>query len=370
MLQKIDEMKKNKFWFIAKIIALIFIIITDLHSQPDSPTRSLWRSRTRFQFGTEHDSNINEDTARVIDARSLKLMFQSSARRNFSSAAVNFDYQMGFQAYWDHPRENKLINELELNASHQLTDQVQLGIEAWGRIKAFLNQDDAHDVYGTGTSGIFSHIKLPWQLSARASARMAGLNYARTQRYDYSGPEWMVSLRRPISPAWTLRTDYWRRIIHFKRDVASQTGLIQLSQQGFAKQQDQQHQLGLALEYSKKFIFHFQYWYDLNFSNVEILEFERHRLILLWGLPVSKSVLIRMFATLEDKNYQKPGRQIQPIELDLERNENNFLIFDISKTLSNDLAAICRVAWYKNETEKINKYYNKLLVNLALELRF
>lgn len=363
-------MKNNKISLITNVIALICILTSGLWSQTDSQSASLWRSRTRLQFGAEHDSNINEDTAKVVDARSLKLMFQSASRRNWRSTSINFDYQMGFQAYWDYPLENKLINELELSTSQQLNDQVQLGIETWGRIKAFLNQDEAHDVYGTGTAGIFSYIKLPWQVTVRANARMAGLNYARTQRYDYSGPEWLLSLRRPISSTWTIRTDYWRRMIKFKRDVASQTGMIHINQQELKKQQDQQNQLGLALEYSKNLIFHVQYWYDLNYSNVDILEFERHRLILLWGAPVSKNILIRMFATFENKNYLKPGRQIQPIELDLERNENNFLIFDISKSFSDDLAAICRVAWYKNETEKINKYYNKLLVNLALELRF
>lgn len=370
MLQKLDVMKNNKILLITGMITWFFFLIPELWSQTDTQGGGMWRSRTRIQFGAEHDSNINEDTAKVIDARSLKLMFQSSSRRNLRSTLVNFDYQMGFQAYWDYPIENKLINELELNTSHQLTQHVQLGLEAWGRIKAFLNQNETHDVYGTGTVGLFSHIKLPWQLAARVNARMAGLNYARTQRYDYSGPEWMLSLRRPLSSTWTIRTDYWRRIIKFERDVASQTGVIYGNRQELKKQKDQQNQLGLALEYSKHFIFHVQYWYDLNFSNVEILEYERHRLIMLWGVPLSKTILIRMFATLENKNYLKPGRQIQPIELDLERNENNFLIFDISKNISDDLAAICRVAWYKNETEKINKYYNKLLVNLALELRF
>ncbi len=327
-----------------------------------------WRHRGRLQIGIEHDDNIKEAPQDPVAARSMRFMFHYSGKRLSSSGTrISLEYQGGYQSYWEHADEHKLINELDLNAAHRVNRSWQLGLQGRGRFKIFLN--DEID-YSFGYASGYSDFVLFWDLKARISAAYEYLNYANSRLYDFSDNGYTFTLLRSLMRRCTISVILAHHRKKFERSAYSYDAELASWTSTAPYQIDKMTSGGLQIEVRTKILLTLIYTYQTNNSNSYGFGYGRHRLQALFGARLPGAVLLRIFAAIQQKKYVDDLAPIFPLELDTEREESNFLVVDLSRRLFNGITGIVRTAWHDNESPMRTLYYNKFTVSFSLEYAF
>ena len=325
--------------------------------------QSMWRSRGRIQIGTEYDSNIREDYDDPTESNSMRLMFQySGAKKNY----LRLSYRGGYQGYWKHSEENKLINDLSLSSTVRASKRICFGVETRGRLKIFLNA--IYD-YAAGHAHAFTDIPLARTWVARMAYGREMLDYEDTDTFDYSG--WYVrgSINKQLSKLFSLTTSFSTRNLSYDRPAFGYDRVDEFWYTVDSEQKDNIYQFSVLCELKRYLICNFSYSLERNNSNSYGFSYMRHRLQVVCGTNLHKTTMLRLLATFQSKKYAEDLRPFIPLELDTEREQSNFIVADISYSIMKDLCAIVRIAWYNNESPLRSLYYDKFTASISFEQR-
>ena len=323
----------------------------------------MWRSRGRIQIGTEYDSNIREDYDDPTESNSMRLMFQY---RGAKKSYIRLSYQGGYQGYWKHSEENKLINDLSVSSNVRVSKRLYVGVETRGRLKIFLN--DIYD-YAAGHAHAFIDISLARTWVTRMAYGREALDYEDTDTFDYSG--WYVrgSIKNQLSKLFSLKTSISTRNLTYARPAFGYDRVDAFWYTAAPEQKDNIYQFLALCEVKKYLLCNFSYSFERNNSNSYGFSYVRHRLQVVCGTHLFKTTMLRLLATFQSKKYSEDLRPFIPLELDTEREQSNFIVADISYSIMKDLCGIMRIAWYNNESPLRSLYYNKFTASISFEQR-
>ncbi len=135
-------------------------------------------------------------------------------------------------------------------------------------------------------------------------------------------------------------------------------------------QQDDNPYVSIQLSYQKGMLCTLEYQFQRNLSNSYGFSFIQHKVTLSLIRSLPKGFMIRIYGSIQRKNYDAVLSRAFLTELDTEREISNFLILDCSKEISTSLSLLIRLSFYENESPVPGRYYQKTLTSISLECRF
>ncbi len=317
----------------------------------------------RLQMGYESDTNVEEQVHDGRSAENGRLLLDFKAQNRYWTAS----YQGGGQLYTGFSIENKMAHELAAAVHRPLLKNFQLGMQTWGRLKHFINAD--RDL-AFGFLQPFILMSLNEHTSIQTAFRQEVLDYKQSDYFDYTGYGVNVQVRRKISTGWSVMPQFsWQRNFFVRQaysSLANRNALASLSE----KQRDNLTNIGLQSEWLwRSLLVTALYRYEMNGSNSYGYGYIRHVLSTIFAQQWQRWFFRGCFSW-QKKNYQDKLLPYLPLALDTEQEENNFIVLDLSRDLSDGLCIVARLAWYQNESPWANLYYRKTLTQLFFEWRF
>ncbi len=353
-----------------KSTAAIFLFVLGtswLHGQDVPNPDQGWHFSNRLQMGWEQDSNVLEDLDDPRQCRSMRLLFDARGSRKWNRRALHFAYRGGLQLYDRLPREHKLIQEVETTALLTAKPTLQVSAQMWGRLKLFLNQETDY-AYGKGQLSLLK--VLPAGFNAKGAVHVEMLDYAQSSFYNFIGPGGYGHVQYRFNRnllATVFANVQW---LTFNRPAYSDGPSYQVFQEPASHQKDHLQGYGLRIEaVLPGFIAQAAYRFENNASNSFAYDYSRHVAELLVGKTFA-GFYLRGLLTLQKKYYPDDLVPFWPLQLDTEREENNYLVVDLSRALTPALDVMVRAAWYRNESIWANLYYQKTLLTISGEYHF
>lgn len=344
--------------FILHCLLMIFVT----QGFPDS-----WQLKNRVQIGCELDDNIYETPENHQREPSLRLLFQTRWERRERNSRVNFYGIVGYQGYSTEAREDKITDEWQLGIERRLSRRLIVGIDGWARFKHFLY--DSIDYHLMTTSG-FVRINLPRSWNVALSVQPQWQDYWASRNYDYWGGTFSFSLVKRFSRRLSTEATLAHTQLKFYRDAYWQpTPTDSLVLRGF-NQRDRINKAGFQVRFYRGILLSFGYFYEHYRSNNYGFSYNRHRWLCAFSKKISRHLLLRLYGMLQKKSYREPLEPLIPLQPDPEKDESNFLIFDLSHSLTSKTALFLRLAWYNNESLFRTQYYRKQRFILGIESRF
>jgi len=321
-------------------------------------SQSRWLLSNRLQAGGEHDDNIFESSARPTSAYSGRMLFSSRADRAWQRAQLSLAYSGGLQTYASHAVENKLTNEANAEAHWNVSRWCQLRGALNGTLKIYLN--DRYD-FGTTQSALSAGLQLPQSFMLTLSTATARLDYADSDFFDFLSRSYGVTVRRPLAGWLTAEGGMNYSRLNYLRYVYLSAN---------EKQHDEQTGIVARFIIGRRFLVNVSGEWLCNNSNNAGYDYERWRLSVIGAVRIAPRWLLRIAALRQHKKYLEAQRPIDPIELDAERNESNFIVADLSYDLSSQVGWLLRVANYDNEAAFRGLFYQKTVLFSGIEYRF
>jgi hypothetical protein len=123
------------------------------------------------------------------------------------------------------------------------------------------------------------------------------------------------------------------------------------------------------MTYGRKLVTQLAVEAQINRSNSFGYDYTRFRASGLLGFRPAKNWLLRAAGTLQRKRYRDDLARLNIRDLDTEREQSNFLVFDISRDFSAEISLLARAAIYNNESTVPGVFYRKMLYFTGLEVR-
>jgi hypothetical protein len=352
-----------------RLLALISILLLSglAAAQDVEPHPRVWRLNHRLQAGWEMDSNVYEALLDPRSGQDLRLLYEINAAARGRVSACQLGYRGGGQFYAGLSRENKIIQEAETGGQISLGPSLQLGAQGWGRLKLFIRREDD---YAFGRAQLYLSARLPASFSIKTGITGEGLNYARTLFYNYGAPGGFIQIQRRFGSCLILVAHANRSAMHYRRaafTIATQNYDFPASGQ---LQNDRFTVCGIRLEGAwSAFIAQIGYRREDNRSNSFGYDYGRHVFEASFVKELA-GLFLRGLITVQQKEYGDDLYPFWPLQLDTEREENNFIVLDLSRPVYDRVELLLRAAWYKNESPWANLYYKKSLFSLSLEYQF
>ncbi len=325
-----------------------------------------WRLETRLQTLYENDSNVRESLHHPQAAHSTRFLVNPVIQKKGKRLDLFLQYHGGLQLYQTIGGENKLVNEINARVSWRFGSNFAMGLKGFGRLKLFLNRDTDYLWDRTGPYIAWHGGRHGVQLNYTAE----GVDYARIDYFDshsdYYALNYYYNLRPnfQISPSFTFGLAATNRPAY--DFVADLFNWLRKDEQ----QQDQIRIYALQLDWLwRGLLLNAHYGFEDLESNSYGFGYSKHYITFMTAKNV-EGVLLRIYATLQKKNYHDDVRPLWPLELDTEKEESNFFVFDVSRDLSAHTLLMLRLAYYRNESPWANIYYEKFLLHLGFEFRF
>ena len=342
--------------------AFALIAIAFSNALPQSP----WQFTNRLQIGAERDDNIYESKSRPTAALCGRLLFRSRTERSWQRTQISFAYSGGLQTYSSHADENKLTNELNADLRWTLNRWCQITGAVQGTVKVYFN--GPYD-FGTTQSALQVTLQLPQRWALTLSTATSRLDYAESDAFDFLGRTVGATVRKRLAD-WLVAEGglhvAWLQYLRLLRENAPPAYPFSMSE----KQHDRQTGAVARLAIGRKFLIHLSAEFQRNTSNSFGYDYNRWRLSLIAAFRIAPRWLMRVAALRQHKKYAEPLSLAQPLELDTERSESNFLVGDVSYDISQDLGWLVRVAFYDNEGAVRGLFYQKTLLFSGFEYRF
>jgi len=321
---------------------------------------------SRLQAGWEQDDNVFESLRRPVASSSFRLLYDGRGRLRGGRLAAQLGYQGGLQIYQQAERENKLINDLRLDLTLRLNDRLQLGGQGYARLKLFLNRPDD---YALGRWQIFLQGRAPAGVTVRAGYAEEAMDYATTDFYSYYSPGFFLSLQRGLGGGWTISPQLTRSSQRFQRNAFTSSAAHNFLAEAH-RQKDDLLSAGLGVDWvHSSLLISLLYRYERNTSNSYGYSYDRQAATLSF-VKNFIGFYLRGYGGWQKKNYLDDLLPFYPLQLDTEREENNFLILDLSREVTSFMTVLLRAAWYRNESPWASLYYQKRLLSLGAEFKF
>ena len=319
-----------------------------------------------MQFGLETDDNVTESVSNSQRAQSFRLYYDTKALYRRKNSVLNLCYLGGIQLYQNISNENKFINEA--SGKIQFNRQKwRYGLHTKGKYKFFLNRDTDYSLFYVSP---FITFPLSRTFSFYSALKYENLNYTNFNIYDYKSPSINIRLSKSRAPGFTITPELSYSHLKWNRSaftfVESESIWIQTDK----TQNDRLITVGLVVDwYSRGLLINCGYYFQNNSSNSFGAEYHNN----IFSIIVAKQLqkfLLRVYTSLQKKNYQEDFIPYYPLELDPEKEQTNFIVCDLSRSLYRQLSLSVRIAWYKNEYPSPNLYYKKFITNINLEMQF
>ncbi len=324
-----------------------------------------WLFKNRIQCAVEYDSNVEERLNAPEEGHSFRTALYSKVQKNGKRILFHFCYQGGFQLYPSFDSENKSIHEIKGRMLLKLSPFIYAGVHVFGRLKMFINADTD---YSLGEFSPFIQWRYSPSVVFETGFRQDDLNYRETDYYDFKSPQLYFQLTKKIgrftfSPDFRFGTIDHNRMAYEPAPDMSDWVLTDDSQNDKCKI------MGLNTDWIfAGFLVNASYHYEQNRSNSYGFDFDRHIVTVMLAKSFGKN-LFRGFITMQNKSYLDDFLPLLPVDLDTEKEQSNFFVFDYSRDVMQNLAIMFRSAWYKNESPLPSLYYEKWLFNLGFEFQ-
>lgn len=324
--------------------------------------------KTRFQISQGIDSNVFESSQHARSDLLTRFGLHTSLKRKQSDKlAAHISFQGGYEHYYRFDDDRRTIFTGGLLIDFKTTRVVQFGIEGLIRSKIFLsNQKD----YLTGYGQFFviyllndkkSFVKIP--------VRISFLNYEffRQFNYDDNGLGFYYSHQLNKKTSYTLNASYDR--IHYSRPrLLYKPADDQIIEDSLVQQKDHLLEFSASLQFNKWFLSRISYHFQINHSNSDGYGFRQYKINLVLTRKLIRKIYFQLYTTYTLKRYQKTIQEIIPLDIDTEQLQDNSLILDISKSLSRKTSLFIRFAWYKNEAFLRDRFYQKKIISVGVNM--
>jgi len=331
----------------------------------DHPSR--WLLKARIQQGVELDDNMYETRSASESDGLYKIIVDTNAGYADASWTVQVHYHSGYQHYFNTPSENKWTNDLRVScAIAGWKNRLMLGCQMRARVKFFHSHDWEYGLYDAEP-----YVSLAlFGLRARFSVNFERLNYFQYNQFDYAAHALNFAVIKRFKSGVQVQIDAGQQSREYERFALVFMPYLNAPLYSTVPQSDVNHYGGCELSYQKRALFSLRYAFQDNGSNSYGFSYHQHRFILSTALPLNNTMLLRIFGGLQQKKYKESLHRIIVTELDTERENSNFIIVDLSKSITPSLSLLIRGVWYNNESPIPGRYYQKSLTSICLEYQF
>jgi len=356
----IDNIRKVTFpW----LFIVCFIHVDSSHSQVNDHK---WLLKNRVQSGIDYDTNLEESRTDRHSDGLVRFIWDSQAKHYNKTYLVNLQYHGGFQYYLHTPSEHKMTHDLSGALAYQLSKRIRFGTRLWGRLKYF-NRHDWHYFLNTSELFLSLHI-LPFQ--STIGYENEALTYLNYNIYNFNAHNFYFLFTKRFAGYFSTHLKMGYRAFDYQREAVSPESTTEYLVSLNKEQQDDNPYVSIQLSYQKGVLGTLEYQWQRNLSNSYGFSFLQHKLTLSLISSLSKGFLIRIYGSIQRKNYDEVLSRAFLTELDTEREISNFLILDCSKEIATWLSLLIRLSFYDNESPIPGRYYQKTLASISLEYRF
>jgi len=327
--------------------------------------RASWKLSHRFQAGWEYDSNIFESSSRRAASGSARLLLNTRGERRSARWQTYYNYSAALQTYPNYGEENKLSHELAGGVGARVQSWLHVAAKANAALKVYL--ENAAD-YGTTAGNLAASFFLPANFVAEASGETGQLDYAATDLYDFTFNGVELSLRRPLRANGIATIAVNHRALRYQRQAFIYAAGRGLFPRG-GLQRDALTTARVAVTYGRKTVVQLALEAQANRSNSFGYDFKRWRASGLLGFRPAPGWMLRAAGLVQKKKYRDDLSRLNLRDLDTEREQSNFLVVDLSRDLSAEIALLARAAFYDNESTVPGVFYRKTLYFAGLEVR-
>lgn len=325
-----------------------------------------WNLSSRIQAGLEQDNNIFESSRHETESMNGRLLVQMRARKSRKKMLLSADYAGALQIDPVFNSDSKFLNTLNGRAHWRFHEKMILIVNVRGKLKWFL---DAPLDFASTWSRFGIQLQLRRGLRCTIGETTSQLDYVHSNYFDQKTrlSTFGISQEFSRSLAGSAEISYGR--IAFTRAAYRSAAESALIRNRF-EQRDKFLQSKFWLSLGRKNILRLGAEYQKNNSNSFGQGYARWSLSLIGARSLTRQWLLRCALSKQFKDYDEAGQIILQNELDAERTENNFAVFDISYSMSDKLAWLMRLALYENESGLRGRFYEKRQLFLGFELRF
>ena len=327
---------------------------------------SPWLIHHRLQMGLEHDSNVFESRRNPSAAAATRLAYHGQMKR----PGNRWQFQaMGagiVQVYPQATLDDKWTGDVQLRATWLPRPRwlVQVGYVGFLKMYFKSNLDFAH---------LTSDVRLQRAVSDRSYAALVWestrLDYRYFDSFDFTARRVGVVLGGRVRDGWLTELALSRRAVQYLRPATRIGRVGEVEYQPF-RQKDRQWIVRWQLSARQRLFWQASVEWLRNRSNSFGYSQDRLRGSLIIAWPLNTHLLARVALLFQYYRYHEPILPAFPIELDVERNESNFLVADLSYNLTDNTNLLLRLAWYNNESAIRGLFYQKILLFAGLERRF
>lgn len=327
--------------------------------------RTKWMLSHRFQSGWEYDSNIYESSSRRTASGSARFLLNTRGDRRSARWQMHYNYSAALQTYPGHGNENKLSHDVSGLVGARVNSWLQVSSRANATLKFYL--EEATD-YGTTSGNLTASLLLPRHLVVDLSGETGQLDYAGSDRFDFTFNGAELACRRPLSTRGSVEVIFNHRAVHYQRRAYEYLGAPGLFPKAMM-QRDALTTMHVGMAYGRKLVMQVAVEAQFNRSNSFGYDFNRWRVSGLLGFRPARRWMLRAAGLLQNKSYRDDLSRLNLRDLDTEREQSNFLVLDLSRDLSPEISLLTRAAIYDNESLVPGVFYRKTLYFAGLEVR-
>jgi len=222
--------------------------------------------------------------------------------------------------------------------------------------------------YATTSGNAVARVNLPFRTSVDLGGETGQLDYAATDRFDFTFRGVESSFRRQLGASGVLEATINRRTLRYEREAWAYRENQTLAPTG-AAQRDVLTTARASITRGRKVVLQLAVEAQSNRSNSFGYDFKRARASGLLGFRPSRGWMLRAAAVWQKKRYRDDLSRFNLRDLDTEREQSNFVVLDLSRDLLREISLVARLAFYDNESTVPGVFYRKRLYFTGLEVR-
>lgn len=353
----------------SKKIILVLLCIS-LYTEPVSGKNipSL-KFKSRLKISGEMDNNIWEDSDNRISDKALRI-FSNFGTSGYltDNTYYRFGLNGGLRLYSAYSQENRIISTFTSNISRILPHNIILGING------FLFYDEYKEGIRDNNSYLGEgFVNIPKGIiglcDIDAYYQYFKTEYKKYNFFDFSESRYLLSFRRNVNSRTMLSIFTRLGSRNYKRRAFQKKGDNSIDYKNEI-QQDLSGEIGLNLQYFRKFLIQTLLLYRNNNSNSYGFSFTERKFSIIFGKKILNDYMLKLYFDFESKRYNDPGEFFIVIDINEDKEQDNRGIIEISKDISESIAFEIRLEWRKNESRIRKLYYTKFLLSSGLLYKF
>ncbi len=360
-------MKKTTIFL--KEFLFILLCIVYFSDSIFGQTNPLLKFKSKLKVSGEIDNNIGEDYKQSISDKALKLFTNTEAsgllpKNTYYKVTMNG----GLRAYSVYQRENRFIGNVTGSLSKLLIGNILLGINGTLFYDKYNDNSRNNNSYlGEGFISIPKRIIFIGDIDLYY--QNFDTNYKYNKFFNFTESRYFISIGRKINS----RTSF---------SVFTRLGKMDYERNAFEKksennfyykdefQCDRSSDIGINLQYFRKFLIQAILLHRNNISNSYGFSFIEKRLSVIFGRKIFRNYMMKLYFDLESKRYKDPSEIFIIVDLNEDKEQDNRSIVELSRNINENIDFEVRFEWCRNESRFRNLYYSKYLFSTGFSYKF